>query len=107
MSCNCKKEIVKDEVTGESVEKVVKGNIIVTSLLFLFSVVIIPLLYPFIIVMLFKHFFIGGKGMNLDKILSKFKKINKDEEEIVDLETLNPDEYEVVGVDVIESSKNE
>lgn len=107
MSCNCKKKTVKDKVTGEVVEKIVRGNIIISTFLFLFSIIIIPFLYPVMIIILFKHFFFGG-NINLVKILSKLKKKDKfEDDEEIDIEMLNPDDYEVIGVDTIEPIKNE
>ena len=107
MSCNCKKKLVKDEVTGKMVETVVKNGIITSSIQFLLSVIIVPFLYPLIVVMLFKHFFIGG-NVDIVKMLSGFKKLEKvEKEEEIDLATINPDDYEMVGVDIIEKVKDE
>jgi len=102
MGCGCKKETVTDKKTGETKEVDVKNNIIVNIILFLISVGLSPLLYPVIIFILFKHLVIGG---SIDPIymINKFneKKKNKETEESPEIDTLNPEDYELVGVDDI------
>jgi hypothetical protein len=98
MGCGCKKKTVKDKISGKLVEVEDKGNIFLNSILFLLSLALIPLLLPIIVVILFKHFFIGG-NIDMVKMLTMFKKREKvEEEEEINIREVNPDDYVLVGV---------
>jgi hypothetical protein len=107
MGCGCKKPIADEKDKKVLIKKKItfKNNIIINLILFLLMVVLVPILYPFIIMVLFKHFVIGGNINFLDYI-NKFKKKEKNIDDI-DIEKINPDDYELLGVDKIEVVSNE
>jgi len=105
MSCTCKKESKQDNISNELPKIEFKNNIIFRFILFLISIIIIPILYPVMIVIMFKHFMIGG-DIDILKLVKKFKK-KEIEEESIDIETLNPEDYEIIGVDELVKEKNE
>ena len=83
------------------------GNMVGKILLFLLSSVLVVVLYPLIIMILFKHFIIGGE-INITKYIKKIKnkkKINNDE--YLDIETLDPNDYELINMNNIERIGNE
>lgn len=109
MGCNCK--------TGDggggfgSVDnKHIKftSNIVFKFVLFLISIPILTILYPFVILILFKTIVLSDSTINATKFLKKFADRMKgnqtdveDEDEENDGE-INPDDYEIVEkVDVI------
>lgn len=104
MGCGCKKT-KKDEKTGELIEFTEgKNNRLFNISLFIISVIILPLLYPVIIGILFKHFVIGG-DIDFTKIVQKIKNFKKEEpeDEEIDVDSLDENDYELIGVDEIPS----
>jgi len=114
MGCNCK--------TGENGERTETGfgrvdnkhiaftnHILFKLILFLISIPILTILYPFIILVLFKTIVLNNSTINATSFLNKFaKRINskdkdeEDEEDDTSNEDIDPDDYEMVEkVDVI------
>lgn len=106
MSCGCKKKPVHEDVTNELISKInKKSGLIGRILFFILLMFIIPLLYPVMIVILFNQYVLN-KNFELTKMF-KFKKNNKEEDEYEDINAINSDEYELVGVDTLKTIENE
>lgn len=106
MGCGCKKTKLNKK-TGELTEYTEsKNNLLLNTSLFLVSVLILPLLYPLIIGVLFKHFIIGG-DINFGNVLEKIKTLKKEEseDEEIDIDSLDENDYELIGVDEIPSKR--
>lgn len=100
MGCNCKTKKVKSEAGDVSEAK--GPNKLITFVGYILISVLITLLLPLIwivlLVMVYKSSY--GEGWDItNAMVSLFKKKDKVEED--NLEDINPDDYEVVGVDKI------
>jgi hypothetical protein len=102
MGCNCKKKIVNDDITGELTEKRNGRNILIKILLFLVTIAMSFILYPVIVVVIFKHYFTSGNdALDLLSIIKKIKDKNIKKVEIDDQEPINNEDYELIGVEVV------
>lgn len=94
MGCGCKKtNSIPEKILGNP-----SKNKIVGFLLFLVVSVLSVFLYPIILLILFKHFVIGG-DIDIASIMEKFKKKSYDEED--DIDDISEDNYEMVSVENI------
>ena len=102
MACNgCKQKNqgnAQNPGAGLPITEKVKSNIILRFILFLLSLIILPILIPIIIIVLFNHIVLN-KGISMDWIKAIIKKKKPKIEE--DNEPINPDDYELL--DVIET----
>lgn len=93
MGCGCKKtSSIPEKILGNP-----SKNKIVGVLLFLTVSVLSVFLYPIILLILFKHFVIGG-DIDIAGVMEKFKKNDIEEDDIDDI---NEDNYEMVSVENI------
>lgn len=106
MSCGCKKKPVHEDVTNKLITKIdKKSGLIGRILFFILLISIIPLLYPVMVVILFNQYVLN-KNFELSKMF-KFNKNNKENEEYEDIDTINSEDYELVGVDTLKTIENE
>lgn len=106
MGCNCKKK----HIGGNDVSITTKNNnninrgLITNILLFIISTVLVPFLYPVIIIVLFKHFIIGG-NVEFMTFLNKVK--TKEISDITSEDKLYETDYDIIGVDEMEIVRHE
>lgn len=103
MGCGCKKNI-ESVNNDKKIEIVNNNNKVIGLILFLVITIFSPLLLLFILWVLFKHLVIGNSIdlLSLFKTLkNKLDNSDDEDEEDVDINTLNPEEYKLIGVDEI------
>ena len=96
MACSSCKEKKIQGVDGTVIVEKVQSSLILRLILFLITLVFIPLIVPVIVVILFNHIVLG-KGFSFNWLTSIFKRKNK-KEKIEEVEDINPDDYELIDV---------
>ena len=118
MGCGCKSGsgVGLNDVSSETQEEISKLSLIkrysFRILTFLFAIALVPLLLPLVIWVLFKSIVLT-ENINLfplflaiGKKLKKMGDPKEDEEEDIDIENINPEDYELVGVEDDNTSNN-
>ncbi len=102
MSCNsCKSGQNIPDQNIENNKSI--GKYIVNFILFLFTCVILPLIFPLIIIMLFKTIVLNNNINLLPSLVQIGKNLKGKEIEEDDNEEIKPEELELVGVDEIKT----
>jgi hypothetical protein len=98
MACAC-----KNENSGETkgIGGKISNNIFFKLILFGLSMVVLPFVFPVIIVMLFNTIVLGNNNINIPQLLKKIVDKKQVEEDYIEEEEINPDDYEIMGVEVI------
>lgn len=97
MGCGCKKNVDNSDDSNKSN---FTENIIFKFILFLISIPILTILYPVVIILLFRSIVLGNSSVNLvpmiTKLAKKFNKNKSEDNEDDGEDEIDPDDYELI-----------